>query len=232
MDNFLFTKEEADKLFDDNISVWENKDLLKKADSRLEYVIETMATIIGRKFDWYDFDNENSSDNGNPIRGYFSPEDYRTEVYFIGKDFATKNEDFHKYDRSFPTKWLWTNFEDELQKEVADFEAKNEAIKQEQLDAKDNLQKIAQSMKSVQAKIFANIPPEMRNNFSFKSPEQVHKERLNKANDEYQAAQKLLKEQEDYLRNTLSPEEFEIIQLKKPEDLLQRANSKAKKPKR
>ncbi len=226
MDNFLFTKEEAAKIFDDNTSVKEQKELIKKADARFGYIMETMASIIGRKWDWFDFDNENGSDNGNPIRGYFDPEDYSNHISFVGQSTAIKNEDFDGYDYDFPTSWLWTNFESQLQKEVDEFEAKNKAIEQERLDAKNNLQSIAKGIKSIQDKIYANIPQEMRNNFSFKSPEQVHKDRLNASNEEYQTAKKILEEQQEYLRKTLTPEEFEIIQFKKPEDLMQRKNAK------
>jgi hypothetical protein len=229
MTNFIFSKEEAAKLFDDNISVKENKELIKKADLRFSYIMETMAAIIGRKFDWFDFDNENSSDNGNPIRGYFDPEDYSDNISFVGKSIATKNKDFDKYEYDFPTKWLWTNFEAELQEEVGAFEAKGKAIVQKRLDAENQVKDIAKSTKALQEKIYSNIPAEMRNNFSFKSPEQIYKERKDASNEELQAAKKLLQEQEDYLRRTLTPEEFEIIQIKKPEDLLQRKNSKKMK---
>lgn len=229
MDNFLFTKEEAAKIFDENISVKEQKELIKKADFRFAYIMETMSTIIGKKFDWYDFENEDSSDNGNPIRGYFDPEEYSEHISFVGASKSIKNDDFDNYKYDFPTIWLWTNFEKELQKEVDAFEAEKEVIKQKKSETKNNLDSINKSMKVIQEKIYANIPPEMRNSFSFKSAEQVHKERLNDANQQYQEAKKLLQEQEEHLRNTLSPEEFAIIQFKKPEDLLQRTNSKKMK---
>jgi len=229
MENFLFTKEEATKIFDDNTSVKEQKDLVKKADSRFGYIMETMSAIIGRKFEWFDFDNENSSDNGNPIRGYFDPEYYSDSISFVGKVIATKNKDFDIYEYDFPTSWLWTNFETQLQEEVEQFEAKNKTIEQKRLDAENQVKDIAKNAKALQEKIYANIPHEMRNSFSFKSPEQIYKEQKDASNEELQAAKKLLKEQEDHLRSVLSPEEFAIIQLKKPEDLIQRKNAKKMK---
>lgn len=232
MDNFLFTKEEATKLFDDNISVRENKELLKKADARMGYVVETMSAIIGRNWAWFDFDNENSYDSGNPVRGYFDKDIYSNSIDLVGQYSVIKNPDFDKYERSFPTNWLWTNFEVELKKEVDEFEAEHKAVEQKRLDAKNHLQNIRNNSKDLQEKLYDKIPSEMRNNFSFKSAEQIHKERLDKDNTDLQEAKRLLKEQEDYLRQILTAEEFEIIQFKRPEDLVQRMHSKSKKHKR
>jgi hypothetical protein len=122
MTNFLFTEEESNKLFDDNLSEQEQNKLLKKADERFQYIMKVSGEIIGRKWEWFDFitQNENSS------RGYFCKDTFKNEIEFIGQSSVIKNYGFDQYDNCVPTNWLWTNFEEALKKEVEQFEKKNE----------------------------------------------------------------------------------------------------------
>lgn len=121
MTNFLLNKEETTNLFGNNLSDIKQKQLLEKVNSRFQYIIKASSEIIGRNWSWCDF----TTDSGESNRGYFCKETYRKEIEFIGQCSILKNYGFDKYDNEVPTEWLWTNFEDNLKKEVANFENNN-----------------------------------------------------------------------------------------------------------
>lgn len=81
--------------------------LLLRINERFSYVFETMMTMMGRSFDWYDYDNE----GGENHPGFFDADSYAEDINLVG-DFQTPHHCL--YPQSFPTRWLWEEFEEAL----------------------------------------------------------------------------------------------------------------------
>jgi hypothetical protein len=107
------TQEEVASLGSDDITKKTFDAILEKIDLRFSYVFEKSMELMGRHFDWYDFENVGESEDD---RGVFDPDDYAEEIAFTGK-FATPKDTL--YPDYFPTRWLWENFEDALVAEIA-----------------------------------------------------------------------------------------------------------------
>ena len=168
------TKEEFDKLFDLDISVRERKAVEAKVTERFDYIIHKMAEIIGRKVNWYDYDNE--SGEYNP--GYFDTDNYQSNIGYVGEFTTTKNRDFNTYENDFPTSWLYQDFEHQLQQEIKEY-------KLEEQKAEEQKNKGKEKDKEIKAGILAKLTPEERCYVVFAKPEQV------------QEAQRVLKKQEE-----------------------------------
>jgi hypothetical protein len=171
------TKEEFDKLFDLDVSVRAKKEVEAKLAGRFDYIIHKMADIIGRTVHWYDYDNE----GGEYSPGYFDSDSYDTNIGYVGEFGSTKNEGFDTYQDSFPTTWLYEDFEAKLAQEVKEFNV-------EEQKAQEQKNKDKEKGKEIKAGILAKLTPEERCYIVFAKPEQV------------QEAQRSLKKQEDKLK--------------------------------
>ena len=121
------------KVIDELLTVKEMNEINWNITDRCDYIIRKIFEIQGGKVEWWDFSNGRDSSDG-----YFDADRYKTDIRFIG-EFKGNWDNFYMTD-SFPTNWLWENFEDSLTKEVGDWkdkvaikkeEAKNKKIERE-----------------------------------------------------------------------------------------------------
>ena len=110
------TKEEFEKLYDENISKKEYDSIINKIDERFGEIVKHIAKKHPNM--WYDYGNCDyySEDSG----GYFDPEDYN-EFIEVGGEWVNIPE---PYNDSFPTSWLWEDFEEEFETEVKSYKEK------------------------------------------------------------------------------------------------------------
>ena len=106
-------KEVMDKVFSGSLTVKEQNKILEKVHDRCDYIVRKAFEIQGISVVWYDFDNEGGKDGSS---GYFDPERYEKEFYITGEFDGNIYDSL--YGNAFPTKWLWSDFEDELIKEI------------------------------------------------------------------------------------------------------------------
>ena len=139
------TKEEFDELYDENIIVKRQNEILHKIDDRFSEICKKFLKIKPNR-GWFDYDSvdvysENSC-------GYFCTSQYRDQIYINGEWIDPPKG----YDLSFPTRWLWEDFEEELASttaaaEIAEVEAKAKK-KQKLQDRKEKRKELAASIKS------------------------------------------------------------------------------------
>jgi hypothetical protein len=138
MTTHKFTDEQFEQLFNPDTSVGTFKKLKEQVSERFSYIMTQIHQIVGRKYHWYDFDNEGGNEYSP---GSFDPELYSDEIGITGEYEVIKNADFSQYTDSFPTSWLKEDFEMPLRTEVADFlaqAAKDKAAKKEKAAASLN----------------------------------------------------------------------------------------------
>jgi len=123
-------KDLMDKLFDGSITIKQANELNGKIIDRCNYIVRTIVNIWGKWDDrsWWDFDNEGGNDGS---KGYFDPVRYRNEVEFTGEWYGSCELNYYGNGKVFPTKWIWEDFEEELTKEVAEYKAKEQKLKEE-----------------------------------------------------------------------------------------------------
>jgi len=113
-----------DRLFDGSMTVKEANELIERIEDRCNYIVRTFIDIWGKwneEIDWWDFSNECGKDGPS---GYFNEVKYKFKVGFTG-EFEFDG------DRTFPTKWIWEDFEEEQIKEAADWKIKIQKDKEE-----------------------------------------------------------------------------------------------------
>lgn len=233
MDNHLFTEQDAKDIFSEDITVKHHKELKEKANERFCYIMAQMAKIIGREIVWFDFDNEGGNEYSP---GYFDKDLYDKNVTFVGEIKATRNKEFNKYDESFPTQWLWTNFEKELEEEVKIFvEAENhkkEVQKNEAKNKKEALENFNAKLPKLKTAVYDKVAGDILVNINFKTPERMYYEsNLDEKHKELEQIKDMINVQREILRNTLTPEEFNAVDFKAPEKILHErevAKSKSK----
>jgi hypothetical protein len=222
-DNHKLTQEEFNELFDDNVSVKRNKELSKKAAERFCYVIHTLEQIVGRKWHWFDFNNEDGEDH----RGFFDSNLYENEIAFTGEMATTDNRDFTLYDEEFPTTWLKDDFEAKVQAEVNEFaHAKNieEQAKKAQKQAEQNLMKtIKDGLPDLKRSVYEKTDPQFRSLFTFKSAEEIlaDQKKSLKVNEDMAKFAREIENHKAYLQSQLSAEEFSALKFKSIEQLWQ-----------
>lgn len=150
MENHKLTEEEFKSLFDENISVKKQKDLMAKVCNRFSYIMEQKCKILNKRLNWYDFDNE----GGESSPGYFDPDIYKSEIGFVGHiQHIDKKNNFDKYDYAFPTVWLKEDFEKGLEQEFKEFlqekDLKKKREKEENLEFIKTLEQKKQEILSL-----------------------------------------------------------------------------------
>jgi len=122
------TKEEFEKLYSDDITKKEYDRIISAIDVRF---VEIMKVINKTKPSscWFDYDNLDYQ--GEESGGYFDPEYYKEDIGFGGECLNIPEP----YYDSFPTRWLWEDFEDEFKREVETFQ-KQEKLKKEKEELK------------------------------------------------------------------------------------------------
>ena len=169
--NHKLTEEQFNKLMDDGTSVGEMRELHALAVQRFCYIVAKIGEIVGRKLEWFDFNN--SCGSSYPADGHFDPKDFREQIQYRGSFVVEKNDDFVKYDEFFPTVWLKGDFEYKLTKEVEKFALTDTNKKTNEQREKDRLHA---KMKAMQVQISAKLTLEEKKIISFKPFKQVHEE--------------------------------------------------------
>lgn len=198
--NYKLTQEQFNQLIDENTSRKTFKDLSSLATSRFDYIINKMASIIGFEVDWYDYANE-GGDEYSP--GHFDPDEYSSEISFTGVFKKHKNPEFDKYSLSFPTSWLYQDFENSLISEVNQFIQKKELVKQQKQQAQQQLQ---QNVDTTKQNILSKLSDDEKKFIFFNSPEAVQQ---NKQKDV--SIKNLMEEKRSSILSKLSDDEKDFI---------------------
>ncbi len=143
-------KKEFDFLFSDEISKKKYDEIISKIENRTNYIVRKFST----KCEWWDFDNLGYE---SEKAGYFNPESYKEYIGYSGElsvpslfeyceEFPTNN------CPEFPTRWLWEDFEKEIEDKMSRAAGKKEEIKnrqkQKRLDRKQKLISLKESITS------------------------------------------------------------------------------------
>ena len=199
--NYKLTQEQFNQLIDQNTSRKTFKDLSSLVTCRFDYIINKMASIIGFEVDWYDYANEGGNDEYS--LGHFDPEAYASKISFTGVFKKHKNPEFDKYSFSFPTSWLYQDFENSLVSEVNQFIQKKELVKQQKQQAQQQLQ---QNVDTTKQNILSKLSDDEKKFIFFNSPEAVQQ---NKQKDV--SIKNLMEEKRASILSKLSDDEKDFI---------------------
>lgn len=100
------TKQDFDKLYDENISKKEYDRIIKLIDARFVSIVEKMIPNIPNQA-WFCYGNCSNRDRTN---GFFDPQLYRENIYIGGH--INVPDPFESF--GIPARWLWEDFEDEM----------------------------------------------------------------------------------------------------------------------
>lgn len=144
-----------------SLTVKEFNKVSEKIHSRCNYIVRKFITTFGGIVDWWDFDNEGGEDGP---QGYFEPESYFESVGYTGKFrynkyphdlFGFLHKKGYDLEYSFPTKWIWTDFEDELDeldKLINEYSQwKNKKIQKKLINKEKRIQQKQQKEKLIQS---------------------------------------------------------------------------------
>lgn len=105
-------KKDFDKFINEEMIVKEHKQYFKLIEERLDYIISQICKYTHSTCHAYDFDiNEMEIDE---LKG--------KDIYYENDFIVTNPLRLDKYDKNFPVKWLYTDFEDDLIKECLLYE--------------------------------------------------------------------------------------------------------------
>lgn len=116
-------KADFDRLTSDSITKKDYDILLKCISSRVHEIVMFMC---GGKYKWYDFANEDGE--GKP--GWFDPVWYKDDIELTGS-FTFPDPYFNP--PSFPTRWIYEDFEEEFKRTV---EGNAEVVKKQKAEEK------------------------------------------------------------------------------------------------
>lgn len=129
----MITKEQFDRLYDENITVKEQKDILTLIDKRFSDLFIIVLKVKGDGA-WFDYSN-----GYGEVDGEFDPKRYQTSIDFDGGNLKIKEP----YEYEIPTRWLWTpdaevieEYNRETQKYKNEELAKKEKAKQKREELK------------------------------------------------------------------------------------------------
>ena len=129
-----------------------SSEILKKDFDAIISLIDQRFTEICQKFlikknknYWFDYDNASYDDDG--VQGVFDPDNYKTDIGITGEWIDPPEG----YDFSFPTRWLWEDFEEELktetEKAIGQIEKAKEKAKEKRLQKKANIKALQESIR-------------------------------------------------------------------------------------
>lgn len=209
MENDLLSQQEYENLFSEDSNIKNDKQLLNKIQKRFNYIMVTSGKMIGRNWDWFDYQS--------PLK----KEDIYIDV--IGQSKSIKNSKFIKYDEQIPVKWLWTVFEEDLKRELAHFEqeekSKENNKQKKNIEKANSIAKIKKNLPEIKEKIQQKVPEDIYDNITFKNAEEIYAQSEKNKNQEFQAIKEMLKVQKEHLQKILTPEEFEAIEFKRAETI-------------
>lgn len=139
------SKEEFDKLYDENITKKEYDRIIEKINVRFSEIMTTLKPALKKK-GWFDYGNCDyySEESG----GYFDPQVFKTDISVGGEHSNLKDP----FSYCIPTRWLWEPFKAEYNREVKAFEAEEEKrkakAKERRQERKAEKDKLIKSIKS------------------------------------------------------------------------------------
>ena len=107
------TKSDFDKLYDPDVSKREYDRIVELIDDRFYEIVKIINPVIETR-GWFDYGN--CSYDSEESNGYFDPKEYKSNISVGGEVCLCAP----LRDNSFPTRWLWEDFEDEFRKSVSD----------------------------------------------------------------------------------------------------------------
>jgi len=124
--NYKLTKEEFDSLYDKNITVSRYDEIMSKIDERFGYICDK---FLIKKYGngnspWYDYSNIDITRYDS--EGYFDTVEYRDDIFITGRNIDYPDGFYN----SFPTRWLWEDFEEELKETIEKTKKKEQKEKQ------------------------------------------------------------------------------------------------------
>ena len=149
MNKHKITKEEFLSLYNPKITKHRYDVIIDKINDRFSEIVLTMIPNVTKK-GWFDYGN--CGYDGDGYAGRFDPSEYKEEI-IVGGEYCFLPEPYG-CDNSFPTRWLWEDFEDEFNKEVTKFLSDKERKKLESKQKREALKiKKAAIWESVKQKI-------------------------------------------------------------------------------
>ena len=109
------TKEEFDSLYSDSITKKNYDAIVDKIDERFGEIVEILIPKMDAR-GWYDYGN--CSYDSDRDAGYFDTDEYKNHIV-VGGNSASLPMPYYGQENSFPTRWLWQDFEEEMKRTVA-----------------------------------------------------------------------------------------------------------------
>lgn len=106
------TKEQFERIYYDLITVAELNDTVAAIDKRFSQIMDHIIYNKKHHCQWYDYDN--CDYDSEDSHGSFDKERYKDDILFGGENLKVPEP----YQESFPTRWLWEDFEEEFAREV------------------------------------------------------------------------------------------------------------------
>lgn len=141
------TKEQFDSLASETITKKDYDAIISAINLRVYEIMRLCRSSSG----WTDYDTE---DEDNDRGGYFDVSRYKDYITLNGSYF---HDWFAAMDYSFPTRWLWEDYEQELEKIKADY-AEKARIEQERKEREKKANE--ESRKALIESIKAKLTPE------------------------------------------------------------------------
>jgi len=131
--------------------LWSN--IEEKIEDRINYVIRTLAKIFGGKIEWWDWNN-----GGGEVDGHLDMDMFKNDSIQLdgckkgGKDWVSviKEGEWEFEYLEFPTRFLWEDFEEELENGIKEYEkqGKIRLAKEKKEKSKKDKQYLIESAKS------------------------------------------------------------------------------------
>ena len=134
------TKQQFDSLYSDDITKKQYDIIIDEIDKRFIEICEKFLHKNNKHGDsWYEYDNFSWNDENS--NGFFDPKEFKEEIA-IGGEWIDPPPG---YGFSFPTRWLWEDFEEELNETSEKF-LKEEKERKQKLKAKQDAKKERQAV--------------------------------------------------------------------------------------
>lgn len=140
------TKQEFDKLYDNNISKKEYDSIIDKIDDRVSDIVHIMVPNATKGNNWYAYGNVDYYDENSG--GEFDPTEYKKYIE-IGRSCSLPGPYDDEYDNYFPTRWLWEDFEEEFKKETSQYNSNQEKEKDRKKKQREELKLKKEQFKSI-----------------------------------------------------------------------------------
>lgn len=122
-------------------TIKESKDRMDQIQKRALYVFDKIAEIYDRSYSWVTYDNCNLEIEGSA--GKYDYERYLEEFKFYSDldDAEYLNRIIPLYYNSFPSRFIYTDFEDEVTAELQEFKNNADKKRQKSKDKREHLKK-------------------------------------------------------------------------------------------